>query len=117
MIDNKYQPSRTSIPAGRVVFHMVNDGAQGHRPVLIPLGDDFPPIDEQIRGSERRLVNPEAAVNERPPSISGTFAIDLAPGKRYAFVCFATTADGVPHSKLGMTWEFRTEGSPASTGN
>ncbi|MDP8932263.1 MAG: hypothetical protein M3O70_27815, partial [Actinomycetota bacterium] len=38
---------------------------------------------------------------------TGTFAVDLVPGQRYALVCFMTTPDGWGHANLGMTWEAR----------
>jgi hypothetical protein len=44
----------------------------------------------------------------------GAFAVDLEPGERYAFVCFARDPDDdQSHALQGMTSEFRT---PAAEG-
>lgn len=95
------------LPAGRVIFRMVNEGREVHRPSLLALDDDIPPIDVQVRGSERRFIPPFAGVNARLPGAKGTFAVNLEPGRRYAFVCFAQAPDGQSHSIKGMTWESR----------
>lgn len=56
----------------------------------------------------RRAIAPFASVKTRPPGASTTFAVDLHPGVRYAFVCFVDGPDGVSHALLGMSAEFRT---------
>lgn len=96
------------IPAGRVVFRFVNDGHLQHRPALLPLSDDVPPILEQVRGTNRRSAAPFAGTPDREPGAIGTFAVDLAPGQRYALICFARDPDGDSHAQLGMVSEFRT---------
>jgi hypothetical protein len=103
------------IPAGRVVFRMVNDGHEAHWPSLVQLDEDLPPIDQQLHGSERRVVNPYAGVSPRGPGTSGSFAVDLAPGRRYAFICYATGRDGTVHYLKGMNSEFRA-GQPPTPG-
>lgn len=94
------------IPAGRVVFQFVNEGSEDHRPSLLPLPEDMPPIDEQLRGSERRAAVPFAGVATRDPGETGTFAVDLAAGQRYALICFAVAPDGESHALKGMASEF-----------
>lgn len=113
MDEYRFRPSATRLAAGRVVFRMVNAGREPHSPALVPLDEDVPPIDAQVRGAERRIVAPFAGVNTRLPGAVGTFAVDLVAGRRYAFVCYASTAEEKAHSKLGMTWEFRTAGATA----
>lgn len=98
----------TSVPAGRVVFRFTNDGKVQHRPILLPLDDDVPPIDVQLHGAERKVVPPFAGLRMRDPGQSGTFAVDLAPNHRYAFICYAIAADGQVHALKGMSSEFRT---------
>jgi hypothetical protein len=98
------------IPSGRVVFRFENNGELPHQPDVVPLADDIPPIDEQLRGSTRAVVFPLAGALERDPGKTGTFAVDLAPGQRYAIICFARNEDGGSHALLGMSSEFRTEG-------
>lgn len=97
---------------GRTEFRFVNEGRKEHRPSLIPLSEDFPPIDEQVRGHERRVITPVAGVVTRPPGTQGGFAVDLEPDRRYAFVCFVRDEDGRSHAVEGMTAEFRTPPEP-----
>lgn len=100
------------IPAGRVVFRVRNTGRVVHSLSLIPLGDDIPPIDEQLRGSRRIAIPPFAEIGPRRPGGRTTFAVDLKPGARYALVCFVRDGEGSSHALLGMTSEFRTPGPP-----
>lgn len=96
------------IPAGRVVFRFINDGHLAHRPALLPLSDDVPPILEQVRGTDRRSAPPFAGTPTREPGAIGKFAVDLAPDQRYALICFARDPDGDSHAQQGMVSEFRT---------
>lgn len=96
----------SEIPAGRVVFRFMNAGAEAHRPSLLALEENFPPIDAQLRGTQRRAITPLAGINERLSGATGNFAVDLIPGRRYAFVCFARSAEGEMHGLKGMTFEF-----------
>jgi len=100
------------IPAGRVVFRMDNAGQAPHRLTLFPLPEDLPPIDVQLRGDQRRLLKPFAGIYDRPPGDTGTFAVDLAPGQRYAMICSLRDEDGQPHYLKGMASEFRTPPAP-----
>jgi len=109
----EYDPA---IPGGRVLFRVVNSGTVPHNLSLLPLSDDIPAIDEQLRGSVRRALAPFAGIRARPPGGSTTFAVDLAPGVRYAFVCFVDDPDGVSHSLRGMSSEFRTPGASGPPG-
>lgn len=99
--------------AGHVVFRFVNAGQVVHRPALVALPDDMPPIDVQLRGTERRLLDPLAGVYDRLPGATGTFAVDLRPNQRYALICFALDGDGSPHRTQGMATEFRPEAPTA----
>ncbi|MFN2569832.1 MAG: hypothetical protein ABR564_09580 [Candidatus Dormibacteria bacterium] len=91
---------------GRVVFHMVNRGRLAHRLALVPLAEDFPPIRDQLQGTQRRFITEVAGIPDRPPGSDGTFAADLKPG-RYAFICFSTDPGGRTHASQGMAAEFR----------
>lgn len=101
-----------SVPAGRVVFRLKNTGQDPHHLVLFPLPEDLPPIEEQLRGSQRRLLEPFAGIYDREPGDTGTFAVDLVPGRRYAMVCSIVADDGEPHWRKGMITEFRTPAAP-----
>lgn len=96
------------VPAGRVVFRVVNEGTVRHHLTMVPLAEDLPPIAEQLAGKERRLVKPFAGIYDREPGDSGTFAVDLAPGRRYALICSVVDENGEPHWRKGMVAEFRT---------
>ncbi len=96
-----------SVPAGRVVFRFVNEGNEVHRPVLLPLSEEVPPILEQVRGDVRAALTPFARVPPRQPGETGTFAVDLVAGQRYALICFARTGDGRSHAVLGMASDIR----------
>lgn len=110
MREYRFELDRT-VPRGRVVFRFVNAGGLRHQPDLIPLSEELPPIDQQVRGERRAVVAPFAGVAARDPGTVGTFAVDLEPGQRYAFVCFARDPDdGQSHALQGMTTEFRTPG-------
>lgn len=101
-----------SLPAGRVVFRIVNAGDEAHEPEFVPLPEDMPPINEQLQGDQRAAIAPFAGIPPVEPGETGTFAVDLVPNVRYAFICFARTADGQLHARLGESAEFRA-GQPA----
>ncbi|HEV2126273.1 MAG TPA: hypothetical protein VGW38_26250 [Chloroflexota bacterium] len=94
------------VPAGRVVFWAENMGTVDHELILAPVPDEFPPIDEQVRGEEPRVLQPLYYLRGLPPGRRGSFAVDLSPG-RYALICFLPDSEGVPHALKGMTSEFR----------
>lgn len=95
------------VPSGRVVFRFQNNGEVGHRPALLPLSDDLPPIQEQLRGETRATAAPFAGILPRQPGETGTFAVDLVPGQRYALICLARDSQDRPHATQGMAVEFR----------
>jgi hypothetical protein len=94
-----------AVPRGRVVVHVRNAGQVQHQLALNAIPEDFPPIDEQLRGETRRATRPIIDVT-RPPGADAVFAVDLEPG-RYAFICFLEDADGIRHYLKGMSAEFR----------
>lgn len=106
-MDEYHYDYERGIPAGRVVFRFVNTGLLKHRPSLLPLNEEIPPIDQQLRGENRAVVTPFAGVGTTEPGEVSTFAVDLIPGQRYALVCFADDPDGEPHRLQGMNSEFR----------
>lgn len=98
----------SDIPSGRVLFRVRNTGSVPHSLYLLPLTEDMPPIDKQLRGSQRRAIIPLATIRPRPPGARTTFAVDLAPGIRHALVCFVDDDQGATHALRGMSSEFRT---------
>lgn len=95
------------VPAGRVVFRIHNAGDRVHRLALLPLPEDFPPLEEELANDSPRSVDPFARIPNLAPGETGTFAVDLAAGKRYAMVDFSKTSDGRTQAKLGVAAEFR----------
>lgn len=110
MEEYRFDYDAGDIPAGRVVIRARNAGNEAHNMVMIPLAEDLPPIDVQLRGSERRLVEPFAGFYDRPPGDTGTFAVDLVAGQRYAMICTLPAPDDEPHWMKGMSSEFRVPG-------
>lgn len=115
MVDNRFEFD-PKIPTGRVVFRISNEGQAPHRLTMFPMPEEMPPIDEQLRGTQRRFLEPFAGIYNRAPGDAGTFAVDLAPGRRYAMICTLKSADGQPHWMKGMASEFRTPAAPPAPG-
>ena len=91
---------------GRLVFRAENRGTIDHSLTLVVLPEDYPPLDEQLRGETRRGATTIASLRRRGPGLKGIFAVDLPPG-RYGLVCFVPDADGTLHALKGMNAEFR----------
>ena len=96
----------SSVPSGRVVFLARNSGSLAHELQLFPLNDDIPPIDAQLRGTQRRVLNPLAGIPRREPGEMGTFSVELLAEHRYALICFLKDG-GTTHATEGMNAEFR----------
>lgn len=94
------------IPGGRVVFRIPNAGTVPHRLSLVPLPAHVPPIQEQLKGEARQVVFTQASIPDTLPGQTGTFAVDLAPG-RYAMICFNVDENGKSHALQGMAKEFQ----------
>lgn len=94
------------IHAGRTVFVAVNRGHVVHRLELVPWPNDYPPVQVQLHGSVRRPIRIIASTSFTPPGQTGSFAVDLVPG-RYVFMSFVTDKDGVAQALKGMASEFR----------
>ena len=94
------------LPLGRVIVEVANRGMTAHSLTLIDLPEDYPPLDQQLRGDERRGVGTVAQVPARAPGERTRFALDVQPG-RYGLVCLVLDADGLTHAQKGMNREFR----------
>lgn len=101
------------VPAGHVVFHVTNTGTRPHRVLLFPLGDDWPPIHEEIANDIDQPVLPHARVPDLEPGETGRFATDLAEGKRYGLIDRSTAPSGEQHLAVGVAGEFTAEPQPA----
>ena len=113
MTDHRFELDRDPGP-GRTVFRVRNQGKSPHHLILFPMPEDLPPIAEQLGGFQRRFVEPFAGIYDRAPGDTGTFAVDLVAGRRYAMVCSVLAEDKEPHWKKGMATEFRPPGADTS---
>lgn len=98
-----------SIPRGRVIFEAINAGKLEHRMTLVPLPDDFPPVDVQRRNRDpekSRTIDPVATSTPVPPGGRASFAVNLGP-YRYALFCLLAEEDGKSHYRAGMVSEFK----------
>lgn len=95
-----------AIPRGPLVFTVVDDGTFDHELVLVRLPPDFRgTLDQQLHGSVRRPVATLAFIGPLHHGESGTFAVDLSPGK-YGVLSFVRSSDGVADALKGMDAEF-----------
>ena len=97
---------KAELRSGRTVFRVRNTGTLDHQVVLIYLPPEIPSLAAQLRSTERQVVPTVVSLPPRGPGRTGTFAVDLDPG-RYGFVCFVEDSDGVQHVHKGMSSEFR----------
>lgn len=104
--DRSYALDRREIPAGRALFRVENRSMLAHDLSLVALAEDMPPINDQLRSSNRRAVATLARLPSRPSGSSDALAVDLVPG-RYALLCFEKDGTGEPHALLGMAVELR----------
>lgn len=104
------------VPAGRVVFRVVNAGGEPHRLSVLPLPEDLPPLRQQLRGSKRRAIAPFADIGELLPGTSNSLAVDLVAGRRYALIDISPAPGGRSNALLGLASEFRAGGGlPAAS--
>ena len=105
MSEYSFEFARTKLKAGRVLFKARNTGELSHQMVLATLPPDTPPILEQLRSPDRKIVSQIASFQPRPPGATAAFAVDFTSG-RYALICFVQDPDGKQHSVKGMATEF-----------
>lgn len=107
---------RQSVPAGRVVFEVVNHGDVAHELVLVGLPEDAPPVQALFgEDADRRTFPTRMQLGAREPGQRGVFAMDFAPG-RYGLMCFLEDDDGRQHVHKGMLAEFRVVESDPTAG-
>lgn len=94
------------IHPGRVVFNSRNVGRVAHTILIAPVSDDYPPVDEQLHGKERRSIDFLAGTRLKPGA-SSSFALDLVAGQRYYMVDFDRAPDGEIYALKGLDSEFR----------
>lgn len=94
------------IRRGRTVFRARNAGQLEHELVVLPLPNNLPPIDVQLHSKTRQVLAPVAHLKPLAAGGSGTFAVDLVPG-RYAMVSFLKDRKGMSDALKGMSSEFR----------
>lgn len=105
MVEHRFD-YRRAIPPGRVIFRVANLGRVEHQMVLTRLPDDLLPLDDQLHSDVRRPLETLRTLPAYAPGESGSFAVNLAPG-RYGFLCFLQEpGDEVSHALQGMNSEF-----------
>lgn len=92
---------------GRTVVRVRNNGKETHKLDLVPLPDDFPPIDVQVKSSSPRGATPFVELPVARPGDRQTIAVDLVAGQRYAMVCILPSPSRQSHARLGQNAEFR----------
>jgi hypothetical protein len=97
---------RSTAPAGRAIFRIVNAGGLDHNLTLEKLPRDFPPLDLQLHSSIRRGAPAVAIVPTLHPGDTATFAADVSRG-RYGLLSSVMGDDGVPDLLKGMNAEIR----------
>lgn len=115
LADDELSLEGRPVPAGRVVFEVRNVGEHDHRLTLAPIGDDRPPMEQDVADETERPIRQLARVPTLKPGETGTFAVDLAPDQRYAMVDYAEAPDGTQYMDLGVVGEFRTQPAGRST--
>jgi outer membrane protein assembly factor BamE (lipoprotein component of BamABCDE complex) len=100
----------SEVAAGPHVFEAVNGGGQPHEAVLVMLNEGATAKDVAAAfapgGSGQPPALPLGGSAPHMVGASGTFPVDLQPG-RYALLCFLTDpATGKAHTELGMMAEF-----------
>lgn len=97
------------VPAGRVVFGVINRGFSPHRLSLVALAEDSPPADQQLGAGGLGDAVPVAQMPVLQPTQDSTFAAELEPGTRYALLSLHRTSDGRTDAERGMVAEFRAQ--------
>lgn len=90
-----------AILAGREVFQVYNGGRELHRMALVPLAGPLSEVLDGLRAGIRPA--PIAAIPNQDPGKTGSFAVDLVPG-RYALLCLVAD-NGGNHALRGMAAE------------
>lgn len=100
------------IHSGETLFRIQNEGTINHVLAMFEIPEDFPPLDEQLHGDERRSITPVVELPARRPGGTQSFVFDLKAGQRYGLICFLRDPDGESHARKGMNAEFRPPGPP-----
>lgn len=97
-----------TIPHGRVIFRVHNATRTDHRMGLYPWPESFPPVDQQLHGTVRRLLpDAVAELSTRKPGQSQLAAVDLVPHQRYAVLDLLHAPDRQVYALKGLDAEFR----------
>lgn len=105
-ISDTHYAYNPKIHPGRTVFVCRNLGQVTHTALLIPVGEDFPPVDVQLHGSVRRSVQILAGTGVKPGA-RGIFAVDLTAGQRYYLEDLNRGPDLQIYAFKGLASEFR----------
>jgi hypothetical protein len=107
----------TTVPAGVTTINLQNTGKEEHQAQIVRINDGktFADLTGALaKGPDAALalVTLAGGPNLVPPGATGTATTDLKPGN-YAFLCFISAADGVPHVAKGMIAPVQVTGTSA----
>lgn len=108
-----------AVPAGPTRITLTNAGKEEHQVQVAKLADGktFADLTEALKGPNESaalaLVSLDGGPTGVVPGASGSTTVALTPGQ-YVFLCFVTTAEGVPHFAKGMIAPLEVK-EPAST--
>jgi uncharacterized cupredoxin-like copper-binding protein len=103
----------TSVPAGPVNFHLMNEGKQLHHAMVVRLEDGKTVKDlaeaMKTEGPPPPWLKFVGGPNGIAPGATASSTLLLTPGQ-YAVVCMIPGTDGVPHMAKGMVQGFEVAG-------
>jgi len=109
-----------SVPAGVTAITLTNAGQEGHQAQLVKIntGKTMPDLLAALQNPDPTaamgLITLAGGPNAVAPGASGTSTVALEPGA-YAFLCFITSPDGVPHIAKGMVAPLEVTGTATTT--
>ena len=109
-----------SVPAGVTAITLTNAGQEEHQAQLVKLNagktmaDLLTALQNPDQTAALALITLAGGPNGVAPGASGTATVALQPGA-YAFLCFISSADGVPHLAKGMIAPLEVTGTAATT--
>jgi uncharacterized cupredoxin-like copper-binding protein len=108
----------TSVPAGVTTISLQNAGKEEHQAQLVQInaGKTFADLQTALQAPDPAaalgILTLAGGPNGVQPGQTGTASADLKPGN-YAFLCFISGPDGLPHVAKGMVAQLEVTGTSA----
>ena len=109
-----------SVPAGVTAITLTNAGQEEHQAQLVKInaGKSMPDLLAALQNPDPTaalsMITLAGGPNGVAPGASGTATVALEPGA-YAFLCFISSPDGVPHLAKGMVAPLEVTGTATTT--